>query len=294
VFNGVGALVEATSASGGGTKGKATYDTDYGFEVTSGVVGIKLASPSGLEFNSGALRVDIASADEFSRSAAGITVEGLPSLFKIDGTAVGATVTAPNLDDICDGSSADSLHTHTGTSVTLNHSDLGSPTENDHHNRQHSLTGSDHTWSGLTTGHVLTATGATTFAFQAPAENAAAKRVENTIATATDATSNGDPVYVNGNDTVGKAAANTDAKAQVFGVIRSGAGAAGSDVEIVGTGPCAGILTGATANTPYYLQASGGIGTSTPAAGNRIICVGFALNTTDLFVRITDYGKTDA
>jgi hypothetical protein len=293
-FSSVSALAEATSGSGGGTKGKATYDTDKGFEVTSGVVGLKLASPSGLEFNSGALRVDSRYATHLSLDANGLNVEGVKLNFKINGVATGATVTAPNLDDICDGSNADSLHTHTGTSISINHSQLGSPTENDHHNRLHTLTGADHTASGLTTGHVLTATSATTFAFQAVQENPAAQKTETTITTASDATTNGDPVYANGNDTVGKADASNDAKACILGVIRSGAGAAGSDVEVVGYGPCAGVLSGAVANTPYYLQVGGGIGTSTPAAGNRVICVGYATSASDLFVRITDYGKTDA
>lgn len=36
----------------------------------------------------------------------------------------------------------------------------------------HALVGAQHTVSGLTTGHVLTATGATAFAFQAPASGA--------------------------------------------------------------------------------------------------------------------------
>ena len=47
------------------------------------------------------------------------------------------------------------------------HADLGGVGANDHHNQQHVLTGGDHTASGLTTGHVLTASGATTFGWSA-------------------------------------------------------------------------------------------------------------------------------
>ena len=47
------------------------------------------------------------------------------------------------------------------------HADLGSIGANDHHNQAHVLNSSDHTVSGLTTGHVLQATGATTFGFAA-------------------------------------------------------------------------------------------------------------------------------
>jgi hypothetical protein len=45
------------------------------------------------------------------------------------------------------------------------HSDLGSIGANDHHNQIHGLVSSDHTVSGLTTGHVLKALSATTFGF---------------------------------------------------------------------------------------------------------------------------------
>jgi hypothetical protein len=61
-------------------------------------------------------------------------------------------------------------HAHNGTdgSGTVAHSATTGRTANDHHNQAHSLTGADHTLSGLTTGHVLTATGPTAAAFQAP------------------------------------------------------------------------------------------------------------------------------
>ena len=48
------------------------------------------------------------------------------------------------------------------------HADLASVTANQHHNQAHVIDGADHTASGLTTGDVLTATGATTFGFAAP------------------------------------------------------------------------------------------------------------------------------
>ena len=49
------------------------------------------------------------------------------------------------------------------------HADLATVTANQHHNQAHVLDGGDHTVSGLTTGHVLTALTAATFGFQAPA-----------------------------------------------------------------------------------------------------------------------------
>lgn len=48
-----------------------------------------------------------------------MTVIGLPSLFEVSGVAVGATVTAANLDTLTDGSDASALHTHSGLYITL-------------------------------------------------------------------------------------------------------------------------------------------------------------------------------
>ena len=48
------------------------------------------------------------------------------------------------------------------------HGDLAGVTANQHHNQSHVLTGADHTVSGLTAGHVLTALTETTFGFAAP------------------------------------------------------------------------------------------------------------------------------
>ena len=45
------------------------------------------------------------------------------------------------------------------------HGDLAGVTANQHHNQSHVLTGTDHTVSGLTTGHVLQALSPTTFGF---------------------------------------------------------------------------------------------------------------------------------
>lgn len=60
-------------------------------------------------------------------------------------------------------------HAHTGSSDggQVSHASLASIGANDHHNQQHVLTGTDHTATGLTIGHVLRATDTTTFAFGA-------------------------------------------------------------------------------------------------------------------------------
>jgi len=306
-MSGASSIPDATAASGGGVKGKATFDSDYGLAVSSGVVTISLASNKGLEFSSGlATKIEAskgltvganglagvanaakgmavgASGFEITLEASnpslqfasnelgikflstgglqkgangtgvkldgttlsvgtdGLKVAGLPSLFTINGTAVGATITAANLDDLTDGSNADSLHVHASAVAT-----------------------------------------------EAP-------KVENTFTTATDSVAVADPIYFNGVNTVGKADAGVDAKSRVIGVIRSGSGAAPQSIEVVSLGNCASILSGATFNTPYYLQDTGGIGTSLPGAGKRVIQVGKAKNTTDLWVDIIDFGKKAA
>jgi hypothetical protein len=64
--------------------------------------------------------------------------------------------------------SADHTHATTGLQGgTVAHSALTGQTANDHHNQAHTLTGADHTATGLTSGHLLQATGTASFAFAA-------------------------------------------------------------------------------------------------------------------------------
>jgi len=321
ILSGPASIPDATAASGGGIKGKASYDSDKGLDVSSGVVEAKIDAVT-IDFNGSGQMV----------------VTGVPDQFEVNGTATNSTVDAAALNTLTGGSNADSEHTHAHSAITgqgeddhhnrlhaldsvtdhsasgltagevlratgattfawsqLGHGDLGGIGENDHHNRSHAITSvSDHTESGLTTGHVLTATGASSFAWQAPPPTEEAKGIEGDYSTAVDTTANGDPVYWNGNDTLGRARADTTAKARVVGVIESGGGAAPTSISMVSHGKATSILSGATANTPYYLQASGGIGTSLPGGNNRVIQVGTAMNTTDLWVKIIDYGKKAA
>lgn len=117
-----------------------------------------------------------------------------------------------------------------------------------------------------------------------------APKVENTL-TVGEAISAGDPVYfTNTNNRIGKSD-TSDSKAKVIGIARTAQPTPGDTCEVVASGPCAGVLSGATSGNAYYLQTGGGIGTSLPGAGKRVIQVGIAINTTDLFVRILDYGK---
>ncbi len=121
-----------------------------------------------------------------------------------------------------------------------------------------------------------------------------ASRVENALAVV-EAVAAGDPVYQSAtNDQVGKADAGNDAKSRVIGLARTAQSTPGNSAPIVEQGVCASVLTGATPNTPYYLADGGGLTTTRPTGGKRVILIGFAKNATDLHVRITDYGKSAA
>ena len=107
----------------------------------------------------------------------------------------------------------------------------------------------------------------------------------------------GDPVaWAAGvNDKLAKGRADTDAKSRIVGIARTAATATDETLAIVSEGPATGVLSGATAGDPYYLQDTGGVGTfAAITAGKRVIRLGFAKNATDLFVDIMDLGKKAA
>lgn len=104
-----------------------------------------------------------------------------------------------------------------------------------------------------------------------------------------------DPVYQSPTSgEVGKGRADTDAKSYITGLAITAQPTPGSAALVVALGPALGVLTGATPGTQYYLGATGGLSTSPPGAGKRVISMGFARTATDLWVRITDYGKKAA
>lgn len=252
-FSGAGQI----TAGDGLTKTGNTLDVGAGDGIAVGAdtVAVSLATTPGLEFSSGDLQVKVSGDKGIVLSANGVEIEiddtpdtldvdadglkvvGLPSLFKINDVAVGATVTAANLDDLTDGSNADSLHTHTGATNAQN--------------------------------------------------------IENTF-TATETVVAGDPVYWDGTSgQFGKAQAGTDAKAYVFGVAEAGISASASGI-IVSYGKATSVLSSATPGDLYYLGASGGLTTTIPSAGNRVILVGWAITASDLWVQPIDYGKKAA
>jgi hypothetical protein len=88
-------------------------DANYGLSInaTDGLR-VDVDANGGVEFNSGDLRVKIASADELSSSSSGLAVVGVPSQFKVGGSATSANVTATNLNALTDSASVTGLHQH--------------------------------------------------------------------------------------------------------------------------------------------------------------------------------------
>lgn len=110
--------------------------------------------------------------------------------------------------------------------------------------------------------------------------------------TAASAIAVADPVCVSSTASkLEKADAAVDAKARVVGLAVSAASANGETLAVISHGVAAGVLAGATPQTPYYLQAGGGIAASLPTGTARTIQVGVAISASDLFVRMVDYGK---
>lgn len=101
----------------------------------------------------------------------------------------------------------------------------------------------------------------------------------------------GDPLYFSAADTVSKAdTTDTSNKANVVGVSLDGQGTVGQPTKVVRAGAVTGVLSSASPGAEYWLATSGGLTATIPGSGKRLIRVGFAINTTDLDVRIQDFG----
>lgn len=121
-----------------------------------------------------------------------------------------------------------------------------------------------------------------------------AERVENDLGV-DESVAIADPVYITSTGSrVGKALANTIVKSRVIGLAKTAQSTVGDPSTVVSRGIAAGVLSGATPGQPYFLQAAGGIGTSLPGAGSRVVKVGYAWTASDLWVEIIDYGRRAA
>ena len=269
---GPGSLADATSGSGGATKGKVGVDSDFGLKVNSGVLKIETSSAPGLYFATGNLSVKLHGTnpgleltssglrakwggakgvvvtatgleveiddtpDTLDVTSAGLTVVGVPLPFDIDSTPVTTNVTATNLNTLTDSVSETALHSHPSTG--------------------------------------------------------GAERLEAEFTAGAGGVTLGAPVYISAANTMAKGQANTDSKAWIQGIAREAIGA-GSPVPITFEGLAKDVLNSAgVAGTLYFLAATGGYDDEPPVAGNRVVSIGVGVNADDMLVAIRDFGKT--
>jgi len=106
--------VDTTAIQFSQTQGPGAYTGGDGIDISAGVISVDLATSNpGLYFDSNKLSV-LLDGTTLAKGASGLSVQGLPSLFEINGSAVSANVTAANLNTLTAGSAsdADALHTH--------------------------------------------------------------------------------------------------------------------------------------------------------------------------------------
>jgi hypothetical protein len=339
VFSGSGAVPDATSGAGGGTKGKLTVDEDYALYLTTGILRMALTTTGGLQFNAGTpktLGVKLDTNPGLSLSGTGL--KGIVSASK------GLTITATGFEVVADNTRAIATDANGVYLMLAANPGLEFNGSTGVQAKIFSTGGLQRDANGLSvklpavSGLLTDATGlyvdiedtnptlkftvnelgvkydtaaglqtsangmqvkvdGTTISFTGggalQANNVGeAQRIENTI-NVDAAVAVGDPLYITGTgDRVAKADTDTDPKSRVIGIARTAQATVGSPTEVVETGLAVGVLTGATAGTPYYLATGGGLSTAAPSgSGKRVIQVGVALNATDLMVRIVDYGK---
>jgi hypothetical protein len=275
VLTGAAAIPNATSASGGGTKGKVSFDRDHGLVVAAGVASISLATNKGLEFDgsgnlagkvdatagleitSGGFAIDIAASNPgvgfdgsgdlevklsgttLDKDSSGLKVKGLPLQFEINGVSTSTSVTASHVNELV-GGGVTTLHTHS--------------------------------------------TGAAT-------------RIEDEL-TAEETLSKGDPIeWGSTSNKIRQCRANNVARVDCFGVVEESSGIAQDAVgTVVRRGVAAAVLSGKTVGDRVYVGDTGGlvVGLSSIAAGNHVIFVGTMKNATDLEVNPQYIGRKAA
>lgn len=292
-LSGASSIPDATSASGGGIKGKITVDSDFGLSVSSGVLKTDIvaagAGVGGLEYSGGDLQVNVDTNSGMELTANGVAID-------LAATNPGLTFESGDLAVLVGGANG-IIRGSTGLEIEIDDTpdtlDVGAAGL-----KVVGLPSSFKVNDVATNGTYVTAAnldtltdGSDASALHTHTGADEAQRIENDIAV-DEALVAGDPVYWTATgDRVGKGRADTDSKSRIVGVTRVGQAVVGNDAVIVSQGPALGAISLATAGNPYYLQATGGVGTGVPGGGNRVILCGYAMNADDLWVTIHDYGK---
>jgi len=309
-------IVDATAASGGGTKGKITVDRDYGLSVTTGIAKISLAADRGLGFDgSGDLQVVENTAAGLEITANGLSIDlstSNPGLqFDGSGDLQGLADTTAGIDITASGFAVDLAASNPGigfdgsgdlevkvvstggvekaaTGLQLKIDDTPDTLDVDSDGLRvvglpslFNVAGTAVS-SNVTAANLDELTGGGSTNLHTHEGSGEVKATVNSF-TATEGINSGDPVYLDSNnDAVSKSAANNDDKNKVMGVARDTVTAT-NPVGVVTFGPAA-VLSGATAGDSYYLAATGGLTTTPPSAGNWVVVVGWAQDANTLFV----------
>ncbi len=103
----------------------------------------------------------------------------------------------------------------------------------------------------------------------------------------------GQAVYLSGNDEVKLADNDNSAADDPVGVVGEASIAASAQGKVITHGCVLGALSGATAGTKYFLDATPGALTTTApvGSGKNVVLMGFAMNATDLYLRVQNIGK---
>jgi len=256
-----------------GTGLEVKVNTSAGLDITSNGVEIDLATTNpGLQFDgSGDLQVDADGTKGVEVGGGGVAVKlESDGAIVFDGTNGGLELnlesTNPTLDIV-------------SNELGVKYSSTASGLDQDTNGLKVSVDGSTITING---SGQLQAIGTDE-----------SSRLENDF-TASENISAGDPVYLDANaDQIAKGDAATDAKAYIMGVARQAISSSASG-PVVSYGPCSGVLSSASPGARYFLASGGGLATSPPSGNTRVILVGWAINSTDLFVQPIDYGKKAA
>jgi len=293
-MSGAGTVPDATSASGGGIKGKVTADEDYGLVIVSGVLRVDIAAAGagvgGLEFDgSGDLQVNVDTTAGIELTSSGVAVD-------LATTNPGLTFESGDLAILVSGTQG-IIRTASGLAIEID--DTPDTLDVDADGLKVVGLPSLFKINDVAVSANVTATNLNTLT-AGSASNADALHTHSGLGGSFEddwdvdsAVAVGDPVYWTGTgDRIAKADAATLSTTKPFAVATTAQATPGSPATTVAIGVAAGVLSSATPGDRYYLASGGGLTNTRPAgSGNRVIQMGFAKNASDLWVEIQDFGR---
>lgn len=260
-LNGPGSIPDATSDTGGGTKGKLTVDSDFGLLIVGGVLTINLDTNPGLEFDGTTGKIRVKVYDGIALGANGIQVDlatGTPDpglqlsgtspdkkLAVLPNTSAGIQVTASGVEA--------KLHTSPASGLSFDGTSGGIKVN------------VDGTTVQLNASNQLEAIGVPE-----------ADHVRFTLTAGAGGVSKGDPVYISGEDT-GLPCDADNANTRLFCGVAKAAAAATASFEVQMDGVIEDVSVAGTpaAGDHVYIAAGGGLTVDIPAANDYRYKVGY-------------------